>query len=65
MLAVRGFGPLNGDGQRVRKTVAGVATTYLVDDLNPTGYAQVLVRRPPMRVAGPRSHDSMCTGWTW
>ncbi len=32
----------DGDGNRVRKTVNGVATTYLVDDLNPTGYAQVL-----------------------
>jgi RHS repeat-associated protein len=32
----------DGDGNRVRKTVAGVTTTYLVDTLNPTGYAQVL-----------------------
>jgi RHS repeat-associated protein len=33
----------NGDGNRVRKTVGGVSTTYVVDDgLNPTGYAQVL-----------------------
>lgn len=32
----------DGDGNRVSKTVAGVTTTYLVDDVNPTGYAQVL-----------------------
>jgi RHS repeat-associated protein len=32
----------DGDGNRVSKTVAGVTTTYLVDDRNPTGYAQVV-----------------------
>jgi RHS repeat-associated protein len=32
----------DGDGNRVAKTVGGVTTKYLVDDLNPTGYAQVL-----------------------
>lgn len=36
----------DGDGHRVRKTVVNanrtVTTYYLVDDLNPTGYAQVL-----------------------
>lgn len=32
----------NGDGDRVAKTVGGVTTQYLVDDLNPTGYAQVV-----------------------
>lgn len=32
----------DGDGNRVSKTVSGVTTTYLVDDLNPTGYAQVV-----------------------
>ena len=31
----------DGDGNRVAKTVAGVTTRYLVDDLSPTGYAQV------------------------
>jgi RHS repeat-associated protein len=30
------------DGNRVAKTVNGVTTQYLVDDLNPTGYAQVV-----------------------
>jgi RHS repeat-associated protein len=30
------------DGDRVAKTVGGVTTRYLVDDLNPTGYLQVL-----------------------
>ena len=32
----------DGDGNRVAKTVGGVTTKYLVDDLNPSGYAQVL-----------------------
>ena len=31
----------DGDGNRVAKTVNGVTTQYLVDDLNPTGYPQV------------------------
>jgi RHS repeat-associated protein len=32
----------DGDGNRVAKTVNGVTTQYLVDDLNPTGYPQVM-----------------------
>jgi RHS repeat-associated protein len=32
----------DGDGTRVAKTVNGLTTFYLVDELNPTGYAQVL-----------------------
>ena len=32
----------NAFGNRVSKTVGGVTTKYLVDDLNPTGYAQVV-----------------------
>jgi RHS repeat-associated protein len=32
----------DGDGNRVAKTVGGLTTKYLVDDLNPTGYVQVL-----------------------
>jgi RHS repeat-associated protein len=32
----------DGDGNRVSKTVGGVTTNYLVDDVNPTGYVQVL-----------------------
>jgi RHS repeat-associated protein len=32
----------DGDGNRVVKTVSGATTRYLVDDLNPTGYAQVV-----------------------
>lgn len=32
----------DGDGNRVAKMVNGVTTRYLVDDLNPTGYAQVV-----------------------
>ncbi len=32
----------DGDGNRAAKTVNGTTTKYLVDDLNPTGYAQVV-----------------------
>jgi YD repeat-containing protein len=32
----------DGDGSRVAKTVAGSTTRYLVDDLNPTGYVEVV-----------------------
>lgn len=32
----------DGDGNRVFKTVAGVTTSYLLDDRSPTGYVQVL-----------------------
>jgi len=32
----------DGDGNRVVETASGVTTRYLVDDLNPTGYAQVV-----------------------
>ena len=32
----------DGDGNRVAKTVGGVTTTYLIDDMNPTGYSQVV-----------------------
>jgi RHS repeat-associated protein len=39
-------GPVNmvydGDGNLAAKTVGGVTTRYLIDDLNPTGYAQVI-----------------------
>ncbi len=32
----------DADGNRVARTVNGETTSYLVDDLNPTGYAQVV-----------------------
>jgi RHS repeat-associated protein len=32
----------DGDGNRVSKSVRGTVTEYLVDDLNPTGYPQVV-----------------------
>ena len=32
----------DGDGNRVAETAGGIATNYLVDSNNPTGYAQVL-----------------------
>jgi YD repeat-containing protein len=31
----------DGDGNRVSRTSGGVTTRFLVDDLTPTGYAQV------------------------
>jgi len=39
----------DGDGNRVVKTANGVTTRYLVDDLNPTGYAQVVENSPALR----------------
>jgi hypothetical protein len=35
----------DGDGNRVRETVGSTTTNYLIDDLNPTGYPQVLDER--------------------
>jgi RHS repeat-associated protein len=32
----------DGDGNRVAETASGLTTQYLVDDQNPTGYAQVM-----------------------
>jgi RHS repeat-associated protein len=32
----------DGDGNRVAETIGGVTTNYLVDTVNPTGYAQVV-----------------------
>jgi len=32
----------DGDGNRIAKTVTGLTTQYLIDDLNPTGYPQVV-----------------------
>jgi hypothetical protein len=42
----------DGDGNRVAKTVGGVTTQYLVDDLNPTGYAQVVEESSAARSRG-------------
>ncbi len=36
----------DGDGNRVSETVAGVTTNYLVADVNPTGYPQVIDEIP-------------------
>ncbi|MBI3202213.1 MAG: hypothetical protein HYZ29_11765 [Myxococcales bacterium] len=41
----------DGDGNRVSQEVGGVVTTYLVDDQNPTGYAQVVEERVAGSVA--------------
>jgi RHS repeat-associated protein len=43
----------DGDGNRVAKTVNGVTTFYLVDDRNPTGYAQVLEEHVAMSAQQP------------
>ena len=43
----------DGDGNRVKKTVAGVTTSYLVADVNPTGYAQVVVEA----ISGPGTNS--------
>ena len=32
----------DGDGNRVSETIGGTTTKFLVDDLNPTGYSQVM-----------------------
>ena len=32
----------DGDGNRVSQTVSGTTTTFLIDDLNPSGYPQVV-----------------------
>ncbi|HEY2170226.1 MAG TPA: RHS repeat-associated core domain-containing protein, partial [Candidatus Angelobacter sp.] len=32
----------DGDGNRVAETAGGVTTRFLIDDLNPTGYSQVM-----------------------
>jgi hypothetical protein len=39
------FSGYSGDGIRVKKTVGGTNIYFLVDDRNPTGYAQVLEER--------------------
>ncbi|HKV24019.1 MAG TPA: hypothetical protein VJN93_05450 [Candidatus Acidoferrum sp.] len=47
----------DGDGNRVSKTAAGVTTTYLVDTLNPTGYAQVIYESFSGGTAGNREQN--------
>jgi RHS repeat-associated protein len=37
----------DGDGNRVQETVAAVTTKYLVSEVNPTGYVQVLAELSP------------------
>ncbi|MBI2678975.1 MAG: hypothetical protein HYX28_09355 [Candidatus Koribacter versatilis] len=32
----------DGDGNRVQKTAGGVTTKFLVSEINPTGYVQVV-----------------------
>lgn len=47
----------DGDGNRVQETVAGVTTRYLVGEVNPTGYVQVL--------AELSSTGSVLRGYAW
>lgn len=44
-------------GNRVSKTAAGVTITYLVDTLNPTGYAQVVNESFSVGTAGNREQN--------
>jgi hypothetical protein len=50
----------DGDGNRVKKTVGGVTTQYLVDDLNPTGYPQVVEELVGGAVSRQCQSDSEC-----
>ena len=43
----------DGDGNRVSKTVGGVTTLYLVDNRNPSGYAQVLEEQTVVNSQSP------------
>lgn len=47
----------DGDGNRVSETVAGVTTKYLVSEVNPTGYVQVL--------AELSSTNQLLRGYEW
>jgi hypothetical protein len=56
----------NGDGALVAKTAGGVTTKYLVDDLNPTGYSQVLEEVVAAAVKQRYTYGTMListTGW--
>jgi RHS repeat-associated protein len=62
----------DGDGNRVSETVDGVTVGYLVDDQNPTGWAQVVEERTALSVGrvwtfGRRaiSQRAKATGGTW
>jgi RHS repeat-associated protein len=61
----------DGDGHRVAKTAAGKTTTYLIDDLNPTGYAQVveeIVNGAPQRTytyGSQRISQNQVVNGTW
>lgn len=64
----------DGDGNRVSKTVGGVTTRYLVDERNPTGYAQVVEElvggaglpscegRPAWHVKESGTYEDGCAG---
>jgi RHS repeat-associated protein len=47
----------DGDGNRVQETVAGVTTRYLVSEINPTGYVQVM--------AELTSTNQLIRGYAW
>jgi YD repeat-containing protein len=55
----------DGDGNRVSKTVNGVTTQYLVDNLNPTGYGifgngVLLVRAVKVGASWGRADSTAC-----
>jgi len=49
----------DGDGNRIVRTAAGVATRYLVDDLTPMGYAQVAEEVVAGNVARRYTHGTV------
>ena len=61
----------DGDGNRVRETVGSTTTNYLIDDLNPTGYSQVLDERVSGSVTRTyayglkRISENQLVGSTW
>jgi RHS repeat-associated protein len=54
----------DGDGNRVAKTVNGVTTKFLVDDNNPTGYAQVVEELSSGSVSRAYTYGHMLVGQT-
>jgi RHS repeat-associated protein len=61
----------DGDGNRVRETVGSTTINYLIDDLNPTGYSQVLDERVSGSVTRTyayglqRISENQLVGSTW
>jgi RHS repeat-associated protein len=54
----------DGDGNRVAKTAGGATTQYLVDELNPTGYLQVMDEVPGGAVQVRYTYGNMLVSQT-